>query len=105
MVGGTHNDSDSYFNKDRAFLPDTGERMALAVTYLLALAVFFLMVEVKLPVSPDLPLIAKYYCCTIIEAACGLVAMCSVLRFVHSNPEPLPEWVQVIEDMHLKNVL
>lgn len=67
----------------------------MAVTYLLALAVFFLMVEFKLPVTNDLPLIAKYYCCTIIEVSCGLVAMCSVLRFVHRKPEQLPGWVEV----------
>lgn len=73
---------------------DTGERMAVGVTILLSLAVFFLMVEEKLPVSKNLPLIGKYYCCTIIEVALALVAMCYVLRFVHHQAHALPSWIK-----------
>lgn len=73
----------------------TGERMAVGVTILLSLAVFFLMVEEKMPVAENLPLIGKYYCCTIIEVSMSLVAMCHVLRFVHNRPRALPDWVQV----------
>lgn len=72
----------------------TGERMAVAVTILLSLAVFFLMVEEKMPVSENLPLIGKYYCVTIIEVSLALAAMCYVLRFVHQRPRVLPDWVQ-----------
>ena len=69
--------------------------MAVAVTILLSLAVFFLMVEEKMPVSENLPLIGKYYCVTIIEVSLALAAMCYVLRFVHQRPRVLPDWVQV----------
>lgn len=71
---------------------DTGERMAVGVTILLSLAVFFLMVEEKLPVSENLPLIGKYYCSTIIEVSLSLAAMCYVLRYVHHRPCALPVW-------------
>lgn len=71
---------------------DTGERMAVGVTILLSLAVFFLMVEEKMPVSEDLPLIGKYYSCTIIEVSVSLAAMCYVLRYVHHRSGPLPHW-------------
>lgn len=71
---------------------DTGERMAVGVTILLSLAVFFLMVEEKMPVSENLPLIGKYYCCTIIEVSLSLAAMCYVLRYVHHRPGTLPLW-------------
>lgn len=69
--------------------------MAVGVTILLSLAVFFLMVEEKLPVSENLPLIGKYYCCTIIEVSLALVAMCYVLRFVHHQAHALPSWIKV----------
>lgn len=72
----------------------TGERMAVGVTILLSLAVFFLMVEEKMPVAENLPLIGKYYCCTIIEVSMALAAMCHVLRFVHNRPCALPDWVE-----------
>ncbi|XP_078348085.1 neuronal acetylcholine receptor subunit alpha-9-like isoform X2 [Oculina patagonica] len=73
---------------------DTGERMAVGVTILLSLAVFFLMVEEKMPVSENLPLIGKYYCCTIIEVSLSLAAMCYMLRFVHHRPCALPVWIR-----------
>lgn len=71
--------------------------MAVGVTILLSLAVFFLMVEEKLPVSENLPLIGKYYCCTIIEVSLSLAAMCYVLWYVHHRPCTLPHWIQVSE--------
>lgn len=73
---------------------DTGERMAVGVTILLSLAVFFLMVEEKMPVSENLPLIGKYYCSTIIEVSLALAAMCHVLRFVHHQAHALPDWIK-----------
>ncbi|XP_031564357.1 acetylcholine receptor subunit alpha-1-B-like [Actinia tenebrosa] len=73
---------------------ETGERMAVGVTILLALAVFFLMLEATMPKSNDLPLLAKYYCCTVIEIVCGLVAMSWILRLVHHSPEPLYHWIK-----------
>ena len=69
--------------------------MAVGVTILLSLAVFFLMVEEKMPVSEDLPLIGKYYSCTIIEVSVSLAAMCYVLRYVHHRSGPLPHWRKV----------
>ena len=69
--------------------------MAVGITILLSLVVFFLMVEEKLPISEDLPLIGKYYCVTIIEVSLCLVAMCVVLVFVHQQPTPLPPWIEV----------
>ena len=71
--------------------------MAVGVTILLSLAVFFLMVEEKMPVSENLPLIGKYYCSTIIEVALSLAAMCYVLWFVHHQPCALPVWKRVSE--------
>ena len=72
--------------------------MAVGVTILLSLAVFFLMVEEKMPVSENLPLIGKYYCCTIIEVSLALAAMCYVLRYVHHRSGAVPVWTRVSKD-------
>ena len=48
-----------------------------------------------MPVSEDLPLIGKYYSCTIIEVSVSLAAMCYVLRYVHHRSGPLPHWRKV----------
>ena len=69
--------------------------MAVGVTILLSLAVFFLMVQERMPISENLPLIGKYYCCTIIEVSLCLVAMCYVLIYVHQRPVPVPDWIEV----------
>lgn len=79
--------------------------MAVGVTILLSLAVFFLMVEEKMPVAENLPLIGKYYCCTIIEVSMALAAMCHVLRFVHNRPYALPDWVEVSRNEHAPTLL
>ena len=76
--------------------------MAVGVTILLSLAVFFLMVEEKMPVSEDLPLIGKYYSCTIIEVSVSLAAMCYVLRYVHHRSGPLPHWRKVSKTLKFK---
>ena len=78
--------------------------MAVGVTILLSLAVFFLMVEEKMPVSENLPLIGKYYCSTIIEVSLSLAAMCYVLWFVHHRPRSLPVWKRVNKEVILFKV-
>lgn len=76
---------------------ESGERMAVGVTILLAMAVFFLMLEATMPSSSEVPLLAKYYCVTVVEVCCCLLSMCWILRFIHHDSEPLPNWVKVIE--------
>ena len=69
--------------------------MAVGVTILLSLAVFFLMLEATMPSSSELPLLAKYYCCTVLEVVCCLVAMSWILRLVYHSADPLPPWIKV----------
>ncbi|XP_032220714.2 neuronal acetylcholine receptor subunit alpha-10 isoform X2 [Nematostella vectensis] len=86
--------------------PDnTGERMAVGVTILLSLAVFFLMLETIMPISQMLPLLGKYYCCIIIEGAAALGAMSGVLRYIHHSPDPLPPWVKKYILGHLARLM
>ena len=74
---------------------ETGEQLAVGVTILLSLVVFFLMVETRVPNTSDhLPLIAKYYCCTVIEISAVLAVTCVIHKFEHRGAEPCPQWVQ-----------
>ncbi|XP_028408538.1 acetylcholine receptor subunit alpha-1-A-like [Dendronephthya gigantea] len=74
---------------------ETGEQLAVGVTILLSLVVFFLMVETRVPNTSDhLPLIAKYYCCTVIEISAVLAITCLIHKFEHHSAEPCPPWVQ-----------
>lgn len=75
---------------------ETGEQLAVGVTILLSLVVFFLMVETRVPNTSDhLPLIAKYYCCTVIEISAVLAFTCVIHKFEHHGAGPCPKWVQV----------
>eukprot|EP00794_Sanderia_malayensis_P018037 gene18037-19844_t len=74
---------------------DTGEQMAVGVTILLSLAVFFLLLEDKVPETSDnVPLIGKYFACTIVEASLAVAAVCMVLCFHHHDPTEVPPWVK-----------
>lgn len=75
---------------------ETGEQLAVGVTILLSLVVFFLMVETRVPnTSDNLPLIAKYYCCTVIEISAVLAITCVIHKFEHHAAVPCPLWVEV----------
>ena len=75
---------------------ETGEQLAVGVTILLSLVVFFLMVETRVPNTSDhLPLLSKYYCCTVIEISAVLAVTCIIHKFEHRGAVPLPSWVKV----------
>ena len=75
---------------------DTGEQMAVGVTILLSLAVFFLLLEEKMPETSDaVPLIGKYFACTIVEASLAVGAICMVLCFHHHDGTEVPVWMKV----------
>ena len=86
------------FNSDKhnIFYSDTGEQMAVGVTILLSFAVFFLLLEDKMPETSDaVPLLGKYYACTIVEASIAVGAVCMVLCFHHHDPTDVPPWMRV----------
>ncbi len=70
--------------------------MAVGVTILLSFAVFFLLLEDKMPETSDaVPLIGKYFACTIVEASLAVFAACMVLCFHHHEPTDIPRWMRV----------
>ncbi|XP_031553793.1 neuronal acetylcholine receptor subunit alpha-7-like [Actinia tenebrosa] len=79
--------------------PDSGERITLVITNLLALTVFMLLVAEIMPSTSEVvPLISIYYTCTIMEVGTALVATCIVLKFYFHNPavSDMPGWVRLV---------
>ncbi|XP_029187146.2 neuronal acetylcholine receptor subunit alpha-7-like [Acropora millepora] len=79
--------------------PDSGERITLVITNLLAMTVFMLIVAEIMPATSEvIPLISIYYTGIMFEVALSLVATCIVLRCYYSNPSvcEIPTWVRVV---------
>lgn len=77
--------------------PESGERLTLVITNLLALTVFMLLVVEIIPVTSEtVPLISIYFYGSVFEVAMALVATCVVLKCYFNNPShtPVPNWVR-----------
>ena len=76
------------------YLPvDSGERISLVITVLLAMTVYMLMASNSMPPPSEvIPLIGKYYLSVMIELALCLVATCVTIRW-HHNDTPMPRWL------------
>ncbi|KAJ7363579.1 hypothetical protein OS493_009739 [Desmophyllum pertusum] len=75
--------------------PDSGERITLVITNLLAMTVFMLIVAEIMPATSEvIPLISIYYTGIMFEVALSLVATCMVLKCYYSNPSvsEMPTW-------------
>uniref|UniRef100_A0A3B3SSW3 Cholinergic receptor nicotinic alpha 9 subunit n=2 Tax=Paramormyrops kingsleyae TaxID=1676925 RepID=A0A3B3SSW3_9TELE len=81
------------------YLPaDSGEKVSLGVTVLLALTVFQLMVAESMPPSESVPLIGKYYIATMtmITASTALTIFIMNIHFCGAEAKPVPHWAKVI---------
>lgn len=79
--------------------PESGEKVGLGITVLLAMTVFLLLVADTLPSTSDsIPLLGQYFIVTMFDTAFALVATCVILIFFHRNPSthPMPRWIRVI---------
>ncbi|KAF7652689.1 hypothetical protein LDENG_00093880 [Lucifuga dentata] len=89
------------------FLPaDSGEKVSLGVTVLLALTVFQLLVAESMPPSESVPLIGKYYIATMTMIAASTALTIFIMNIHHCGPEarPVPEWVQRLILSHLARI-
>ena len=79
--------------------PESGERMQLGITVLLAMIVFLQLVYQNLPsTSNSAPLLGKFYIVTMFLISLSLAATCLVLNFSygrHCDGE-MPMWVRMI---------
>ncbi|KAM3866581.1 neuronal acetylcholine receptor subunit alpha-9-II [Diretmus argenteus] len=81
------------------YLPaDSGEKVSLGVTVLLALTVFQLMVAESMPPSESVPLIGKYYIATMtmITASTALSIFIMNIHFCGAEAKPVPHWAKVL---------
>uniref|UniRef100_A0AAY4EDZ2 Cholinergic receptor nicotinic alpha 9 subunit n=1 Tax=Denticeps clupeoides TaxID=299321 RepID=A0AAY4EDZ2_9TELE len=81
------------------YLPaDSGEKVSLGVTVLLALTVFQLMVAESMPPSESVPLIGKYYIATMtmITASTALTIFIMNIHFCGAEAKPVPHWAKVL---------
>ncbi|KAM9728684.1 LOW QUALITY PROTEIN: neuronal acetylcholine receptor subunit alpha-10-like [Menidia menidia] len=79
------------------FLPaDSGEKVSLGVTVLLALTVFQLLVAESMPPSESVPLIGKYYIATMTMVTASTALTIFIMNIHHCGPEarPVPRWAE-----------
>ncbi|OCT93429.1 hypothetical protein XELAEV_18016498mg [Xenopus laevis] len=79
------------------YLPaDSGEKVSLGVTVLLALTVFQLLVAESMPPSENVPLIGKYYIATMTMITASTALTIFIMNIHHCGPEakPVPEWAK-----------
>lgn len=80
--------------------PESGERITLSITVLLAMAVFLQLAAENLPRnSENVPVMGIFYITVMLEVASSLVATCYILHIHHRNSGtaviPVPDWVNV----------
>ncbi|XP_068673444.1 neuronal acetylcholine receptor subunit beta-3-like [Montipora foliosa] len=78
--------------------PESGERITLSITVLLAMAVFLQLAAENLPRnSENVPVMGIFYITVMLEVAISLVATCYILHIHHRNSGtavvPVPPWV------------
>uniref|UniRef100_A0A8C1VQN3 Cholinergic receptor, nicotinic, alpha 10a n=1 Tax=Cyprinus carpio TaxID=7962 RepID=A0A8C1VQN3_CYPCA len=79
------------------YLPaDSGEKVSLGVTVMLALTVFQLLVAEIMPPSENVPLIGKYYIATMTMITASTALTIFIMNIHHCGPEakPVPDWAK-----------
>ncbi|XP_053241020.1 neuronal acetylcholine receptor subunit alpha-10 [Podarcis raffonei] len=79
------------------YLPaDSGEKVSLGVTVLLALTVFQLLVAESMPPSENVPLIGKYYIATMTMITASTALTIFIMNIHHCGPgaKPVPRWAK-----------
>uniref|UniRef100_A0A1A7X2X5 Cholinergic receptor, nicotinic, alpha 10 n=2 Tax=Nothobranchiidae TaxID=405002 RepID=A0A1A7X2X5_9TELE len=81
------------------YLPaDSGEKVSLGVTVMLALTVFQLLVAEIMPPSENVPLIGKYYIATMTMITASTALTIFVMNIHHCGPDakPVPKWAKTV---------
>ena len=75
--------------------PESGERIGLSITVLLAMTVFQQLSSELMP-SYGFPLLGQYYFACMIEIGASLVVTTLILNFYHRNSRPMPKALRVL---------
>lgn len=90
--------------------PESGERITLSITVLLAMAVFLQLVAETLPRNSEtIPLLGKFYITIMAEISMSLISTCWVLNIHHRNSGlsivKIPAWIEILVLGWMANVL
>ncbi|KAF5399440.1 Neurotransmitter-gated ion-channel transmembrane region [Paragonimus heterotremus] len=78
--------------------PDSGEKITLGITVLLAFSVFMLLIAEKMPATSEfVPLIGIYLTVTMAMTSLSIILTVGVLHIHHRNANhaPVPEWLRI----------
>ena len=75
--------------------PESGERVGLSITVLLAMTVFQQLTSELMP-SYGLPLLGQYYFCIILEIGASIVITTVILSFYHRKDQKMPTWLKTV---------
>lgn len=80
------------------FPPESGERVSLTITILLGMTVFMLIfIDNIPPTSEVVPLIGRYFSCSVFIMAASLIATCVSLSFYYNKPSTeIPFWIRIL---------
>ncbi|NWY08138.1 ACH10 protein, partial [Nothoprocta ornata] len=90
------------------YLPaDSGEKVSLGVTVLLALTVFQLLVAESMPPAESVPLIGKYYIATMTMITASTALTIFIMSIHHCGPgaRPVPRWARRLILQRMARVL
>lgn len=74
-----------------------GERISLAITLLLAMTVFMLVVADIIPATSDvIPLVGMFFSASMVEMVLMIVVLCYVMRLHHKDSDrpPMSAWMR-----------
>ena len=75
--------------------PESGERIGLSITVMLAMTVFQQFTSAIMP-SYDFPLLGQYYFAIISEIGASVVVTTVILNFYHRTNRKMPCWLKVL---------
>ncbi|KAJ7387054.1 hypothetical protein OS493_004018 [Desmophyllum pertusum] len=75
--------------------PESGERIGLSITVLLAMTVFQQLTSEIMP-SYDFPILGQYYFAIILEIGSSVVVTTMILNFYHRTNREMPAWVKKV---------
>ena len=73
--------------------PESGERIGLSITVLLAMTVFQQLTSEIMP-SYDFPILGQYYFAIILEIGTSVVVTTMILNFYHRTNRKMPRWMK-----------
>lgn len=73
--------------------PESGERIGLSITVLLAMTVFQQLTSEIMP-SYDFPILGQYYFAIILEIGASVVVTTTILNFYHRTNRRMPVWMK-----------